>query len=134
LEVIALDTNVVVRVLTADDPPQVEAARRVMRSAPLFLAKTVLLETEWVLRYSYALDRQTIGDALRKLIRLRRLEVEDLPAVIAALSWHARGMDLADALHLASSKPAGSLVTFDRGLAATAEALGCMPRVELLRS
>ena len=131
---IALDTNVVVRVLTADDPLQVEAARRAMRSAPLFLSKTVLLETEWVLRYSYALDREQVGDALRKLIRYRRMAVEDLPAVIEALSWHAQGMDLADALHLASSKPAGSLITFDRDLAATAEALGCVPRVELLRS
>jgi predicted nucleic acid-binding protein len=43
-------------------------------------------------------------------------------------------MDLADALHLASSKPAGSLVTFDRDLAAAAEAHGCVPGVELLQS
>lgn len=105
-----------------------------MRSTPLFLSKTVLLETEWVLRYSYEIDRKTIGDALRKLIRYRRMEIEDLPAVSAALSWHAEGMDFADALHLASSKPAGSLITFDRKLAVTAEALGCVPRVELLRS
>jgi predicted nucleic-acid-binding protein len=132
--VIALDTNVVVRILTADDPLQVETARRAMRSVPLFLSKTVVLETEWVLRYSYALDRQQIGDALRKLIRLRRMTVEDLPAVLEALSWHARGMDLADALHLASSKPAGSLVTFDRDLAAAAAAHGCVPGVELLQS
>ncbi|MBV8202303.1 MAG: type II toxin-antitoxin system VapC family toxin [Acidobacteria bacterium] len=131
---IALDTNVVVRILTADDPLQLAAARRTMRSAPLFLSKTVLLETEWVLRYSYEIDRKKIGEALRKLIRYRRMEVEDLPAVIEALAWHAKGVDFADALHLASSKPAGVLVTFDRKLAATAEALGCVPRVELLEA
>ncbi|HVR09898.1 MAG TPA: hypothetical protein VMW75_17775 [Thermoanaerobaculia bacterium] len=39
----------------------------------------------------------------------------------------------ADALHLASSKAAGSLVTFDQKLAATAEMLGCLPQVDLLR-
>jgi predicted nucleic-acid-binding protein len=129
---IALDTNVVVRLLTADDPAQVEVARRALRSQPLFLTKTVLLETEWVLRYSYELDREQIGDALGKLIRYARLEVEDLPAVTVALSWHAQGMDLADALHLASSAHADQLATFDRKLAATAATLGCMPRVQLL--
>jgi predicted nucleic-acid-binding protein len=130
---IALDTNVVVRVLTADDPSQVGVARRVMQSGALFLSKTVLLETEWVLRYSYELGRSQVGDALRKLIRYRGMEVEDLPAVIAALAWHAEGMDLADALHLSSSRRADRLATFDLDLAAAAEALGCVPRVELLR-
>lgn len=131
---IALDTNVVVRVLTADDPVQAGVARRVMQSGTLFLSKTVLLETEWVLRYAYELGRAEIGDALRKLIRYRRVEVEGLPAVIAALSWHAAGMDFADALHLASSKGADRLATFDRELATAAKRLGCLPRVELLRS
>ncbi len=131
---IALDTNVVVRLLTADDPGQVETARKALGNASLFVSKSVLLETEWVLRFSYELDRRRIGDALRKLVRYRRIEVEDLPAVVEALAWHAEGMDFADALHLASSKPATRLVTFDRQLAAAAEALGCVPRVELLRS
>ena len=131
---IALDTSVVVRVLTADDPAQLEAARRVMKSDALFLSKTVVLETEWVLRYSYEIGRAEIGDALRKLIRYRRMEVEDLPAVLEALSWHAEGMDFADALHLSSSKRADRLATFDRELAVTAAVLGCVPRVELLRS
>ena len=131
---IALDTSVVVRVLTADDPTQLAAARRAMRSGALFLSKTVLLETEWVLRYSYEIGRAEIGDALRTLIRYRRMEVEDLPVVIEALSWHAEGMDFADALHLSSSKRADRLATFDRQLAAAAAALGCVPRVKLLRT
>ena len=131
---IALDTSVVVRVLTADDPTQLAAARRAMQSGALFLSKTVLLETEWVLRYSYEIGRTEIGDALRTLIRYRRMEVEDLPVVIEALSWHAEGMDFADALHLSSSKRADRLATFDRQLAAAAAALGCVPRVKLLRT
>jgi len=130
---IALDTNVVVRALTADDPAQLADAHRVMQSGALFVSKTVLMETEWVLRYSYEIGRAEIGGALRKLIRYRRMEVEDLPAVIEALSWHAEGMDFADALHLSSSKRADRLATFDRELAAAAEALGCVPRVKLLR-
>jgi predicted nucleic-acid-binding protein len=105
-----------------------------MESGALFLSKTVLLETEWVLRYSYGIGRAEIGDALRNLIRYRRMEVEDLPAVIEALSWHAEGMDFADALHLSSSKSADRLATFDRELAVRAAKLGCVPGVELLRS
>lgn len=130
---IALDTNVVVRVLTADDPVQLDVARRVMQSGALFLSKTVLLETEWVLRYSYELGRTEIGDALLKLVRYRRMKVEDLPNVILALAWHAEGMDFADALHVSSSKAADRLATFDHELAVAAKALGCVPRVELLR-
>lgn len=129
---IALDTNVVVRLLTADDSAQVAIARRTLRSQPLFLSKTVLLETGWVLRYSYQLSREQIGDALGKLIRYSRMEVEDLAAVTQALSWHTQGMDLADALHLASSRYADRLATFDRKLAATAETLHCAPLAQLL--
>ena len=131
---IALDTSVVVRVLTADEPAQLQAARRAMESGALFLSKTVLLETEWVLRYSYGIGRAEIGDALSNLIRYRLMKVEDLPTVIEALSWHAEGMDFADALHLSSSKSADRLATFDRELAARASKLGCVPQVELLRS
>lgn len=131
---IALDTSVVIRTLTADIPAQLEVARRVWRSPSLFLSKTVLLETEWVLRYSYQFGREAIAEGLHTLIAYHNLEVEDLEAVAAAVSWYAGGMDFADALHLASSKHAEKLVTFDRKLAASASALGCVPRVELLRS
>src|SRR5579863_1693087 len=130
---IAIDTNVVVRILTADDPGQLEAARRALRSRPLFLSKSVLLETASVLRYSYQHNRQEIGDALNNLIRYRQMEVEDLPAVMEALAWFSGGMDFADALHLASSRNVDRFVTFDRELATTAKSLGCAPEVELLR-
>ena len=130
---IAIDTNVVVRVLTADDPAQVAAAREAMRDGPVFLGKTVLLETEWVLRFAYRLSREAIGGALRGLIAYRDLEVEDEEAVIEALSWYGSGLDLADALHLASASRAERFVTFDRRFAGAAAKLGCRPPVKLLR-
>lgn len=111
---IALDTNVLVRVLAADDPDQLRVALEVMRSGPLWLPKTVLLELEWVLRYSYEVDRARIADMVRKLLGLRQLEVEDRPAVIRALGNYQQGLDFADSLHLASSHVAEKLVTFDR--------------------
>jgi predicted nucleic-acid-binding protein len=129
---IALDTNVVVRIVTGDDPDQVAAALRVLRSERLWLSKTVLLETEWVLRYSYRLGRATIAEALGKALGYRKMEVEDRGAVLRALDWYLRGMDFADALHLASSLPAETFLTFDQGLATSAERLEASPAVELL--
>lgn len=129
---IALDTNVIVRVVTKDDPGQVEAALAVMRSDSLWVAKTVLLETEWVLRFGYELDRGTIGETFRKLLGYPGLQVEDRSTVLAALSWYDSAMDFADALHLASCGAAERFATFDRELAIAAADVDGAPPVELL--
>jgi predicted nucleic-acid-binding protein len=130
---IALDTNVVVRVITRDDPVQAERAAALMRKGGLRLSKTVLLETEWVLRYTYEYDAPSINRALSTLIGLDDLTMEDAQAVRAAIAWHAVGMDFADALHLASAGPALRFATFDRKLAKRASGLVGAPKVELLR-
>ena len=49
----AVDTNILVRFLTADDPKQARTARRVMEAGDVFIGVTVILETEWVLRAGY---------------------------------------------------------------------------------
>jgi predicted nucleic-acid-binding protein len=131
---IALDTNVIVRVVTRDDPQQVPAALAVMRSGDLWVSKTVLLETEWVLRYSYGLSRTAIAETFRKLLGYRRLQVEDRGAVLRALAWFRSGLDLADALHLASSHDASRFATFDRTLAQAAVAIDDTPEVYLLET
>lgn len=130
---IALDTSVIVRVVTRDDPKQAEIATRVMASERLWLCKTVVLETEWVLRHLYRLSREAIDSAFRRLLGFRRLEVEDRAEVGRALSWYAKGMDFADALHLASSRAAIQFVTFDQDMALTARGLADCPSVDLLR-
>jgi predicted nucleic-acid-binding protein len=132
---IALDTNVVVRVVTADDPAQLAAALEVFRSGDLWLCKTVLLETEWVLRYSYQLSREVILAAFQRLLGYRALQVEDRGAVLLALPLFEKGMDFADALHLASSAGAERFATFDRSFAKVAERLRSegSPSVELIQ-
>ena len=50
---IAFDTNLAVRALVTDNPEQVAIARRLMAEDTVFLSRTVLLETEWVLRSCY---------------------------------------------------------------------------------
>lgn len=47
---IALDTNVVVRLLVDDHPQQTRRARRLLEARPVIILPTVLLESEWVLR------------------------------------------------------------------------------------
>lgn len=129
---ISLDTNVIVRVVTADDPDQLARALEIMRSDSLWLCKTVLLETEWVLRYSYKLTRETILDTFIRLLGYRDLSVEDQEAVHLALDLYREGMDFADAMHLVSSTGADRFVTFDRELAVGARNSSALPSVELL--
>lgn len=109
----AVDTNVVVRLLTGDDPKQAAAARSLFASGPIWIAKTVLLETGWVLRSLYGFDENAIRGAFLKLLGLKNVRIEDEPSVAAALALTAHGIELADAMHL-SSKPAGAaFVSFD---------------------
>lgn len=129
---IALDTNVVVRVLANDDPEQVETALEVMESDVLWLPKTVLLETEWVLRYTYRQSREAITAGLKKIVGLENAVTEDRDAVLDALAWFSDGLDFADALHLASSRRAEEFLTFDRQLASAQERVDATPTVHLL--
>lgn len=127
-----LDTHGVVRFLIRDDPNQAERALEVSRSGQLWLPKTVLLETEWVLRSAYALSRETILASFRKLVGLPELSVEDRPSVLQTLRWYEEGLDFADALHLASSGGVGRFVTFDARLVRDAERIADTPPVEPL--
>ena len=132
---IALDTNVLIRVVTADDPEQLKIALAVMQSESLWVCKTVVLETEWVLRFTYKLSRDAILAALRGILGYRALQVENRGTVLQALSWYEKGMDLADALHLTSSADADRFATFDREIAKVVKANGGgdIPVIELLK-
>lgn len=129
---IALDTNVLVRIVTRDDPDQVRAALEIMASSRLSVTPTVLLELEWVLRFSYEAQRETIGEVLQKLLGLRHLEITRRGDVMRACEWYLAGMDFADALHLALSGEASSFATFDRKLATRAAKVEALPQVQLL--
>ena len=113
---LAVDTNVVVRFLTADEPAQAARARTIFQHETVLLAKTVLLETEWVLRSLYRFDPVRIIDAFTSLLALPNVACEDIESVVSAIEWVRAGMDFADALHLAAARPAGRFATFDRKL------------------
>lgn len=120
---LAVDTNLVVRLLANDDAAQARRAAVLFASDQIFISKTVLLESEWVLRFSYELPPKVILQALRNIIGLPNVMVEQPREIAEALEGFERGLDFADALHLASSRRAGKFATFDKKLIKRAEKL-----------
>lgn len=113
---IAVDTNVLVRLVTNDEPGQARRAAELLRRKPVFVPKTVLLEMEWVLRHAYRLERPAILRAFYGVLGLPTVTVEDGRAVARALAWYEEGMDFADAIHVSSSGEAQEFTTFDAQL------------------
>ena len=110
----AVDTNVIVRLLVQDDEQQYKLARKVFQKEDLFVPETVLLETEWVLRYAYKHPREMIHQGLIRLLGLPNVSVGNAVKIHNALEWYKNGLDFADALHLAESGHCDRLVTFDK--------------------
>lgn len=127
----AVDTNVLVRLLTGDDAAQAKRATALFKKEAIFIPKTVLLETEWVLRRLYRLDRAIVVGSLRKLGGLGNVELEQPLVVAQALQWCEDGMGFADALHLASSHNANKFATFDEQMKKGAPP-GSKPVIRLL--
>jgi len=113
--VIALDTNVVVRLLVADDPAQSRRARALLEKEDVWIGPTVLLETAWVLDAVYGFTSLAVAHALRALLGLPNVATTSPTDVARALEAAGKGMDIADAFHIALATPeAEAFVTFDR--------------------
>ena len=121
---LAVDTNVIVRYLTRDDAAQFAKADALVKNNDVYVCTTVLLETEWVLRRGYGFSRAEILDALVAFAGLPRVTLEDPALAARALDWMSRGMDFADALHLAKADGFEAFVSFDRRLARLAKRVG----------
>jgi len=133
---IAIDTSVLVRLLVRDDEAQFQAASRLVEQAddaaePLLIGLGVLLETEWVLRSRYRLDKAAIAATFSGLLETDGVVVEHGPTAEEALYiWNQHpSADFADCLHNARAAQRGRtrFVTFDAGAAR-------LPRGELLDS
>jgi predicted nucleic-acid-binding protein len=132
----ALDTNVLVRFFV-DDADDAQAAKQrpaaiAVLSERSLVSITVLLELEWVMRGFYELPKRDIYRVLRALASIEHVTLEDRDAVLGAIDAFDKGLDFADALHLARSSRASGFATFDQGLAKRAKALSLVPPVELL--
>ena len=113
---ISVDTNVIIRLLTGDDQVQFKKAKAIFSEENVFIATTVILESEWVLRYAYHFEQAEIVNAFQSLFGLSNIRLQDPLAIANALEWYQDGMDFADAIHLAQSKESESFITFDKKL------------------
>lgn len=119
---IGLDTNILVRYFTRDDPEQAKAAKRLIddareRGERLFINRIVLSELIWVLSRSYKRGRTEIAEAVEKILVTTQFEVDGKDAVWEALrAFRDSATDFSDCLIGASSTAAGctTTATFDR--------------------
>ena len=128
---IAFDTNLLVRAIVADHPEQVAVVQKLIAQDTIFISRTVLLETEWVLRARYQKSRSDLLAFFSALLETDNTVIEDSEAVCHALEWYRLGADFADALHLAVCDTA-VLHTFDRDFCKAARDAGIAPEVTVL--
>lgn len=121
---LAIDTNLIVRYLVADDPGQAARARKLIDGDDTYVCVTVMLETGWVLRSAYGFSAAQCAKALTEFAGLSRVTVEDAAAVAKALGWMRQGVDFADGLHLAKAEGCDAFISFDQDFAKAANALG----------
>jgi predicted nucleic-acid-binding protein len=117
---LAIDTNVLVRLVASDDAAQTAIAKeRTAKGA--WVSHLVLAESAWVLTARYGLARTQLAGAIDALLAHPDVAVEDANVVQAALRHfkQRRNVDFSDCLILEISRKAGHtpMATFDRDLA-----------------
>ena len=131
---IALDTNILVRLVVNDEPAQArKAAARLDAGDAFFVPLTVTLELEWVLRGVYSLSVEAVTRSLESLMSIRNVHFEGEARISGALTQYARGLDFADALHLGASSDCEYLLTFDRKFSKLSVREKFKPPVALLK-
>jgi predicted nucleic-acid-binding protein len=118
---LAIDTNVLVRLLVSDNAAQTRRAREVIdqanrRDETVLVAIPVLLETEWVLRSRYGFDKGSLLGVFRRLLEARELSFEDESGFEEALfNWKDSACGFSDCLIAAHNRQLGcrETVTFD---------------------
>lgn len=118
---IALDTNVLLRLLTHDDPAQLAAIERFFDAHPgetFLVPDLVLAEVVWTLRTGFRWERPQIASALRRLAAKPDVGFADRDQIIDALTALEAGGDFADELIVARAQADGcsALATFDTAL------------------
>ena len=126
---IAIDTNVLLRVLLSDDRAQAGRARQLLSAQasparPAFVNRIVLCEAVWTLVTGYRYSREQVCEALELLLAAPALRLEDHAAVEEALAVFGHGrLGFTDALIGVLNRRAGCTTTYtsDRRAAASAD-------------
>lgn len=122
---IGLDSNVLIRLLVADDSAQHHQAtsflERVNSQHPAHVSQLTLMKTWWVLTRSYKIGSPIAVAAIRALVASDEVHVEDVASINKALDAAESGADFADALISAQHQKSGctETVTFDEKAASS---------------
>jgi len=123
---LAIDTNVLVRLIERDHPLQSKAAAKLLaeaeQSGGIYVSDVVLAEVAWVLKSSYRRSRSEVSSVVRHLLETSGVTFRSLPAVARALDHFLDGnADLSDYLIAEEAAEAGcsALATFDKALRAS---------------
>ncbi len=126
---IALDTNLLARLLLRDDPRQHARVVQLLAGPQEFTAPvSVMLELVWVLEVNDC-STDDIVRGLNLLLGLTNFKPQQVDTLRQALAGYAQGLDFADALHLALSHASQELATFDKTFARKAGKLGWVQAV-----
>lgn len=116
---LAVDTNILVRLIARDDAKQVAAAEAFVAQGA-WISHLVLAETSWVLATAYELPAAKIALAIEMLLNHRDLALQDPDVVVAALEAFRQrpALGFSDCLVLEIARKAGHLPlgTFDKAL------------------
>ena len=121
---IGLDTNILVRYLTQDDPDQsmkatAEMEKGLSEGHMFFIADTVMCELVWVLETAYGYDCREIDPVLENILRTKQFQFENKDLLWKSLAdYRNKKGDFADHLIGQAGHKAGCLetLTFDAGL------------------
>jgi predicted nucleic-acid-binding protein len=115
----AVETNVLVRLLTRDDVKQTASAEAFVADGA-WVSHLVLMEAVWVLDSVYGVQPPQLRAAVEMLLHHKRLAIQDAEVVAAALAHLEKrpSLGFSDCLVLEVARAAGHLPlgTFDRGL------------------
>ncbi len=112
----AIDTSVLARIITQDDPHQAKLAANAI-TTPVFISLTVLMETAWLLSSRYRFSRAAVVNSLIDILDLSSVDCEQEVLARWALSRFADGAAIGDMLHLVSARNHAAFLTFDQKMA-----------------
>ena len=125
---IGLDTNILVRYITQDEPAQAEWVNRFMdqltEQEPAVISHIVLCELAWVLSRAYHYSRQQVAEVLHSILTCREFMVESAELAILAWQDYLQGnADFSDYLLSRVHQRLGAsyTITFDRKAAHSAQ-------------
>ena len=119
---VVIDTNLLVRYLTDDDPKKAKAVDVLLNRAGkgelrILIPSIVVAELVWVLESSYKMIADEIAKLVEAILNTPGIDVQDKRMIKAALSLHrAKQIDLIDAwiIEFAKAKGAKRIYTFDK--------------------